>query len=167
MRAKKLSVTAKAVSYLSHREHSQTELVGKLTRAGYNTEEITQTMNWLDQNNLQSNDRFAHSVLRRRASNFGNRAIEHELQNHDLSWPIVDHTEVVYSEIEPEPTRIQRWLEHKYTEFLRTCLNDSNQLDKNKVFDLKIKAFRALSRRGFAQNNIHNTWKAFIDEFVP
>lgn len=165
MKRTKLSSNAKAVSLLARREQSQSELVAKLKRAGYELDEIEQTLSWLSQHDVQSNVRFTESLFRRRASNYGNRAIQHELANHGLSISVAQESDEINFETEVE--RVQNWLERKYQAQLESCLSDQGTIDQEQLFFLKIKVFRALTRRGFAQNNIQTAWKAFIDQLKP
>ena len=78
------SLRARAVRYLSQREHSPLELRRKLQRYCDDAEEIDALLRSLEQADLLSSERFAQSLLHRREQRFGFRRIEQELDAHGL-----------------------------------------------------------------------------------
>ena len=186
----KVSAKAKAVAYLARREHSQAELATKLARQGYGAAEIDHALQWLQGHQLQSDARFAQSLARRRAANYGNRAIGAELAQHGLNLrhgeespkqPVGSlQSEVSSSQfgtqmlgqpsptVPPEADRIFHWLQRRYTSKLQKgiALAEGESLDGQQLLQLKAKAYRALSARGFEQSHIEVGWRRFVDDFM-
>ena len=84
MPAQKPSLKARALRYLSAREHSRQELAQKLARHADEGEDIEGVLDWLRANNFLSDERFAESLANRRAARFGSSRILAELQRHGL-----------------------------------------------------------------------------------
>lgn len=70
----KKSASEQAVGYLAHREHSALELAHKLEKAGFDEQEISQTLESLQQAGLQSDRRYAESFANSRI-NRGNGSV--------------------------------------------------------------------------------------------
>lgn len=79
-----LSLKARAIAFLSRREHSQLELRRKLTPHCDDPQEIEQLLKQLENENWLSNERFAQSLVHRRAPRQGASRIVHELKQHGL-----------------------------------------------------------------------------------
>ena len=79
------SLRARAVRYLSQREHSPLELRRKLLRYCEASEEIDALLASLEQAGLLSGERFAQSLIQRRQQRYGNLRIAQELDAHGLS----------------------------------------------------------------------------------
>lgn len=84
MKRPTISLKARAIKYLSSREHSRLELARKLTPYAQDGDDIEALLNWLEQSKFLSAERFSESLVNRRASRFGNRRIFSELQSHGL-----------------------------------------------------------------------------------
>lgn len=84
MKRPSISLKARAIKYLSSREHSRLELARKLTPYAQDGDDIEALLNWLEQSKFLSAERFSESLVNRRASRFGNRRIFSELQSHGL-----------------------------------------------------------------------------------
>lgn len=84
MRAER-SLKARAVDYLSRREHSRLELSRKLARYASDAQEVEEVLADLERQGLLSNDRFAGSLVHRRASRLGTARIMQELRQHGVS----------------------------------------------------------------------------------
>lgn len=80
----KLSLKARALKYLSAREHSRHELARKLARHVQEGDNLNQLLDWLVAQKFLSDSRFAESLVNRRASRFGSSRILSELQSHAL-----------------------------------------------------------------------------------
>jgi len=80
-----LSLKARALGYLSRREHSRTELRRKLAPHAESAEEVDALLDWLEGENWLSNTRFAESVVHRRAGRYGTARLMQELKTHQLS----------------------------------------------------------------------------------
>ncbi len=85
MPARKPSLKARALRYLSAREHSRQELAQKLGRHADEGEDVEAVLDWLKSNNFLSEERFAESLVNRRASRFGSSRILAELQRHGIA----------------------------------------------------------------------------------
>ncbi len=90
MKRPTISLKARAIKYLSSREHSRLELARKLTPYAQDGDDIEALLNWLEQSNFLSAERFSESLVNRRASRFGNRRIFSELQSHGLETSVFD-----------------------------------------------------------------------------
>ncbi len=74
------SLKARAIDFLSRREHSRLELQRKLQRHSDDAQAITQLLDELEAQNWLCNERFAQSHLNRRAHKFGSRRLLQELR---------------------------------------------------------------------------------------
>ncbi|WP_197329849.1 recombination regulator RecX [Ralstonia syzygii] len=79
-----LSLKARALGYLSRREHSRAELRRKLAPHAESADEVDALLDWLEGENWLSNARFAESVVHRRAGRYGTARLMQELKNHEL-----------------------------------------------------------------------------------
>ncbi|MCO5397324.1 recombination regulator RecX [Ralstonia soli] len=79
-----LSLKARALGYLSRREHSRVELRRKLAPHAESAEEVDALLDWLERENWLSNTRFAESVVHRRAGRYGTARLMQELKTHQL-----------------------------------------------------------------------------------
>jgi regulatory protein len=84
MPAPKLSLKARALRYLSMREHSRMELARKLARHAGESDDIDALLDTLEKAKLLSQERFSESLVHRRAARFGNSRILSELQSHGI-----------------------------------------------------------------------------------
>lgn len=84
MPALKISLKARALRYLSAREHSRVELARKLARYAGENDDIEALLDSLERAKLLSEERFSESLVNRRAARFGNQRILAELQSHQL-----------------------------------------------------------------------------------
>ncbi|MHA6916142.1 recombination regulator RecX [Ralstonia pseudosolanacearum] len=79
-----LSLKARALGYLSRREHSRAELRRKLAPHAESADEVEALLDWLESENWLSNTRFAESVVHRRAGRYGTARLMQELKTHEL-----------------------------------------------------------------------------------
>ncbi|MEF9384261.1 recombination regulator RecX [Ralstonia solanacearum species complex bacterium KE056] len=79
-----LSLKARALGYLSRREHSRAELRRKLAPHAESADEVEALLDWLEGENWLSNTRFAESVVHRRAGRYGTARLMQELKTHEL-----------------------------------------------------------------------------------
>ena len=84
MPANKPSLKARALRYLSAREHSRQELSRKLARHAQEGDDINAVLDWLTAQKFLSEERFAESLAHRRAARFGNARVLYELNSHGL-----------------------------------------------------------------------------------
>ncbi|MEK7696353.1 MAG: recombination regulator RecX, partial [Pseudomonadota bacterium] len=79
-----LSLKARAVGYLSRREHSRAELARKLAPHAESAEEVEALLDVLERDNWLSNERFVDSLVHRRASRYGAARVLQEDKTHQL-----------------------------------------------------------------------------------
>lgn len=79
-----MSLKARALKYLSAREHSRLELARKLSRYAQGADDVEALLDTLEAAKLLSQSRFSESLVNRRASRFGNNRILSELQTHGI-----------------------------------------------------------------------------------
>lgn len=84
-----ISLKARAIGLLSRREHSRSELQRKLAAHCDDAAELQQLLGWLETGGWLSQERFAESIVHRRASRHGARRIMHELRQHELPEDII------------------------------------------------------------------------------
>jgi len=89
-----LSLRARALKWLSMREHSRVELTRKLAAYSDDPAEIDGVLDQLQQAGHLSDARFVESLVRRRSERFGRLRIALELRGHGLDAPMLrDATE--------------------------------------------------------------------------
>jgi len=79
-----LSLKARAIGFLSRREHSRAELARKLAPHAESAEEVEQLLDALERENWLSNARFADSLMHRRAARYGAARVMQEAKTHQL-----------------------------------------------------------------------------------
>ncbi len=83
------SLKARAVGYLSRREHARDELARKLRPYAEDPAEIEAVLDALQREGWQSNERFAQGLVHRRAALRGTARIVQELRQHGLDDHLV------------------------------------------------------------------------------
>jgi regulatory protein len=96
-----LSLKARALKYLSARDHSRHELSRKLSRYCEDADEISNLLNDFEKKGWLSEQRFVQSVVHRQAEKFGSRRIAQTLAQHQVPKDLartelarVQHTEL-------------------------------------------------------------------------
>ena len=79
-----MSLKARALKYLSAREHSRLELTRKLSRYAQEGDNIEAVLDSLEAANLLSQSRFSESLVHRRAARYGKSRSLAELQTHGI-----------------------------------------------------------------------------------
>lgn len=79
-----LSLKGRALKYLAAREHSRVELMRKLGPHAESPEQIEQVLDELERRGLLSAERFAESVIHRKAARYGAARLKAELAQHRL-----------------------------------------------------------------------------------
>lgn len=100
MPAPELSLKARALRYLSLREHSRFELRRKLMRYAQEDDDVDALLDFLEKNNWLSQERFAESLVNRKASRFGNSRVVAELQSHGVTGEALDEIRAGLSDSE-------------------------------------------------------------------
>lgn len=90
------SLKARALNYLSRREYSRLELGRKLSAHADSPEALETLLDELTTQKWLSDERFAQSLVNRRASRVGSRVILQELRQHGLD---ANQTEVIKEEL--------------------------------------------------------------------
>ncbi len=85
----KLSLTGRALKYLSQREHSRLELERKLAPHVQEGEDLAAVLDALEAKNFINPERVAQSVLYRRSSKLGSSRVLHELRSKGLDDTVV------------------------------------------------------------------------------
>ena len=87
------SLKARAIAYLSRREHSRRELVQKLAEHAPDAETLEYLLDDLEREDWLSHERFAHSLVNRRASRQGTMRIVQELRQHAVPDHVIASVE--------------------------------------------------------------------------
>ena len=130
-----------AIRLLSRREHSRFELKQKLLQKRFPEKEIEKTLDQLTQENLQSDDRFAHSYVRYRTqAGFGPLRLIAELHERG----IVNHMIACLVDMHSDQweKQLQVVAKKKFSDIPAKNLKEKN------------KQFRFLISRGFSADMI-------------
>jgi len=134
-----MSLKARALRYLSAREHSRLELERKLSAHAREGDDVAALLDHLEATNLLSLARFSESLVRRRTARYGNSRILLELQSHGID---ADTLGTVRRDLaDDEAVRARTVLQKKF-----------NRLPADTVE--KAKCVRFLQQRGFSQRAI-------------
>ncbi|MGZ5819454.1 MAG: recombination regulator RecX [Burkholderiaceae bacterium] len=85
-----ISLKARALRYLSAREHSRLELARKLSRYAQESDDVEALLDALEAAKFLSQSRFSESLVHRRSARFGNSRILSELQSHGIKGDELD-----------------------------------------------------------------------------
>jgi regulatory protein len=85
MAAPQPSLKARALRFLSMREHSRLELGRKLARYAEEGDDVGALLDFLEKNDWLSQERFSESLIHRRSARFGTSRIVAELQSHGVN----------------------------------------------------------------------------------
>ena len=150
MAAPQLSLKARALRFLSMREHSRMELARKLAKYAEQGDVIDALLDLLEKNNWLSQERFSESLIHRRAARYGNSRIVAELQSHGVQGEAL--TELKSSLADTETERACEIWQRKFG----TVATDPQQRNKQ---------IRFLMQRGFSQRAVMKAVKgADLDE---
>lgn len=131
-----LSLKGRALRFLSRREHSRLELRRKLAPHAESQEELDKVLDELEAARLLSNQRFAESLVYRKAERFGSAVIRHELRSHALESAIVERQ--LASLEQTEQARARALWERRFGE-----PPDSPQARARQIRFLMARGFRA------------------------
>ena len=130
-----------AIAYLARREHTQKELVHKLTSKGFERTEVDEVLQFLVENNYQSQFRAAQSIIRNRvARGYGQYYIQNELKQKGIS------TDVERAAYQDEPVDWYQLIKQTY---LKKYQDSTIKDPKDKA-----KRVRFLQSRGFSFDEI-------------
>ncbi len=136
---------ARALRYLSMREHSRMELARKLARYAEEGDDLESLLNSLEAAKYLSGERFSESLVNRRQARFGNNRILAELQSHG-----VDAQDIENVKEELKESELERAIEVLHRKF-RHAPQDHSEKMKQAVF---------LQQRGFSSRTIQAAMKA-------
>jgi regulatory protein len=142
------SLEARALRALARREHSRSELAGKLARYTENASEIEIVLAALEGRGLLSEGRFVETLINARRKRYGPRRIGAELREKGVSEPAIGAALKSLKESELECAR-GVW-EKKFGEPART-------------FEERARQYRFLQRRGFSAETIHRVLRSAPD----
>jgi regulatory protein len=134
-----MSLKARALRYLSAREHSRLELGRKLSAYAQEGDDINALLDQLEAAKFLSQERFSESLVRRRAARFGNSRILMELQSHGIGGEAL--SEIKSGLVDDECARASAVLQRKF---------DNPPSDANE----RAKCMRFLQQRGFSHRAI-------------
>lgn len=149
MRQPPLSLKARALKYLSTREHSRIELGRKLARYAEESDDVEALLDFLERNNWLSQERFAESLVHRRAGRYGNSRVLAELQQHGVKGEDLDELKANLKDTEVARAR-EVW-RRKFDRVPEDAAERSKQM-------------RFLLQRGFSQNAVRAALKGHVDD---
>lgn len=144
-----LSLKGRALRYLSMREHSRIELGRKLARYAEEGDDLEALLDFLEQNNWLSTERFSESLINRRGARYGNSRIVAELQQHGVSGEALK--ELKSGLIETEASRAAEVWRRKFGEVALDAAGRAKQM-------------RFLLQRGFSQATVRHAIKGVDEE---
>lgn len=134
-----LSLKARALKYLSSREHSRLELARKLTPYAQDDDDIEALLNWLQESKFLSQERFSESLVHRRAGRYGNNRILSELKSHGIDGEALGDAKLELAQGETQ--RAREVLSRKYA----AAPEDA---------ETRARCMRFLQQRGFSHRAI-------------
>lgn len=144
-----ISLKARALRYLSAREHSRLELGRKLARYVQEGDDVEALLDALEAAKLLSQERFSESLVRRRATRFGNSRILSELKSHGIA---ADAVAGIKADLEQdESARAREVWQRKF-----------GTLPQNA--DERAKQMRFLMQRGFSSRAIRDVLRGVVDD---
>jgi regulatory protein len=149
MRQPPLSLKGRALKYLSMREHSRLELKRKLARYAEEGDDVEALLDFLERNNWLSPERFAESLVHRRAGRYGNSRVLAELQQNGVRGEDLD--ELKAKLVDTEVARAKEVWRRKFDSVPQDAAERSKQM-------------RFLMQRGFSQNAVRAALKGYDDD---
>ena len=144
MAAATLSLKARALRYLSIREHSRLELARKLGRYAQEGDDVEALLDGLEKANWLSTERFSEALVHRRSARYGNSRIVAELQSHGIQGEALQELKAGLAG--DELARAQEVWQRKFG----TVARDAEERNKQ---------MRFLLQRGFSQRAIRAAMK--------
>jgi regulatory protein len=149
MPAPTLSLKGRALRFLSMREHSRLELGRKLAKYAEEGDDVEALLDFLEQNNWLSTERFSESLIHRRGARYGNSRIVAELQQHGVSGEALK--ELRSGLADTEAARAAEVWRRKFGEVATDAAGRAKQM-------------RFLLQRGFSQSAVRHAIKGVEDE---
>ncbi|MES2041243.1 MAG: recombination regulator RecX [Pseudomonadota bacterium] len=149
MKKPTISLKARALRFLSMREHSRMELERKLARYVEEGDDVVAVLDFLEAAKYLSGERFSESLVNRRQARFGNYRILAELQSHGLDAQDIENVKDGLKESELE--RAIQVLHRKFP----NAPQDQQEKMKQAAF---------LQQRGFSSSATQAAMRASRDE---
>jgi regulatory protein len=149
MRAPVLSLKGRALRYLSMREHSRLELKRKLARHAEEGDDVDALLDFLEKNNWLSQERFAESLIHRKAGRYGNNRMVAELQSHGVTGEAL--AELKFGLADSEAARAVEVWQRKFGRVAQDAAERSKQM-------------RFLMARGFSSSAVRTALKGAPDD---
>jgi regulatory protein len=149
MARQQLSLKGRALKYLSMREHSRLELGRKLARYAEEGDDVEALLDFLEKNNWLSQERFAESLVNRRAGRYGNSRVLSELQQHGVKGD--DLAELKSELASTELARAREVWRRKFGTVAEDAAGRSKQM-------------RFLLQRGFSQGAVRAAMQGHDDD---
>lgn len=140
-----MSLKARALKYLSSREHSRLELGRKLSRYAQEGDDVEALLDWLEASKFLSQSRFSESLVHRRASRFGNSRILLELQSHGIDGEAL--SEIKSNLVQDEASRAKEVWSRRFRQPPADAAERAKQM-------------RFLQQRGFSHSAIQAAMRA-------
>jgi regulatory protein len=147
--ATQISLKARALRFLSMREHSRLELGRKLARHAQEGDDIEALLDTLEAANWLSQERFTEALIHRRAARFGNSRIVAELQSHGVNGEALQELKAGLAQDE-----LARAKEVWRRKFGRVAIDAAE----------RGKQIRFLMQRGFSQRAVQAAVKGAADD---
>jgi regulatory protein len=147
-----ISLKARALRYLSAREHSRLELQRKLAKHAQEGEDVEALLDWLEQSKFLSAERFSESLVHRRSARYGNSRIMAELQSHGIQKEALQ--EIQHQLVDDELARAQQLWQRKFGEVAQDAQARSKQM-------------RFFLQRGFSMRTISQVLRGIDDDDFP
>ena len=144
-----ISLKARALRYLSAREHSRLELARKLGPYVQEGENLDALLDALEASKFLSTERFSESLVHRRAARYGNGRILAELQSHGIQSE--DLQEIKSQLVEDELPRARQLWQKKFGQVAQSAEERSKQM-------------RFFMQRGFSSRTISQVLRGIEDE---
>ena len=148
MAALKISLKARALRYLSIREHGRAELARKLVRHAEEFDDIEALLDFLEAQNWLSQARFSESLIKRRAARYGNSRILAELQSHGIGGEAL--TDIKAELVADEVARACAVWHKKFGALATDAIERGKQM-------------RFLQQRGFSHRAIQAAMRGVVD----
>jgi regulatory protein len=149
MPAPPISLKARALRYLSGREHSRLELARKLSRYAEEGDDVDALLDFLEKNNWLSQERFAESLIHRKSGRYGNSRVMAELQSHGVAGEELAELKSKLSDT--EIARAQEVWRRKFNKVAEDAAERAKQM-------------RFLLQRGFSQRAVRAAMQGSTDE---
>ena len=131
------------------REHSRIELGRKLSKYAEEGDDVNALLDFLEQNNWLSTERFSESLINRRGARYGNNRIVAELQQHGVKGEAL--AELKAGLADSEAARAAEVWQRKFGEVATDAAGRAKQM-------------RFLLTRGFSQSAVRKAIKGSVDD---